>query len=102
MGQEVQEIWQGPAFVAARHKLYNGLRDFGPCLGCDDITTRVGLLPDKQGIFSEVFPNQDDLVAIEKATSYPSYTEPNLRPWELANISHGGNVKNEGEQKCTL
>ena len=79
----VQEIWQGPAFVAARHKLYHGLRDFGPCLGCDETCTRSGLLPDKQGKETEVLPTPDDLVAIQKATAGSTFTAPILRPWEI-------------------
>lgn len=75
-------IWNGPAMTAARKKLYNGLRDFKPCKGCDAVSYRVGLLPDKLGKAELPLPNAQDEKAIELALSGPPLTPPVLRPWE--------------------
>lgn len=80
--QSLTEIWHSPSFVAARRKLYWGLRDFGPCLGCDALSYRPGLLPDQRGKRSVPRPTASDLKAIEKALSGQSYTTAVLRPWE--------------------
>lgn len=81
--QTLEEIWNGPAFVAARKKLYYGERDFGPCSGCDATSYRTGLLPDAMG--KETLPrvNARDLLAIEEALAGSPYTKPVLRQWEL-------------------
>jgi len=78
----IEEIWNGPEFVAARKKLYNGQRDFGPCDGCDAASYRTGLLPDKMGKQELSGPSESDLVIIEEACAGRSYTEPVLRDWE--------------------
>lgn len=78
-------VWNGDAMVAARKKLYHGMRDFGPCKGCDAISYRVGFLPDKLGKQTLPKPSKYDLQVIEKACAGSSYTKPVLRPWELPN-----------------
>jgi len=45
----IETIWNGEAFSIARKHLYHGLRTFIPCKGCDALSYRVGLLPDKKG-----------------------------------------------------
>jgi radical SAM protein with 4Fe4S-binding SPASM domain len=43
-------LWNHHRFTAARQALYHGRRDLiGPCSGCNVITYRNGLLPDKMG-----------------------------------------------------
>lgn len=76
-------VWNGEPMVAARKKLYHGMRDFGPCKGCDAISYRVGFLPDKLGKQSLPKPSPYDLKVIDKACKGPSYTKPVLRPWEI-------------------
>jgi radical SAM protein with 4Fe4S-binding SPASM domain len=78
----LDKVWNGPAMQAARRKLYHGMRDFGPCKGCDARSYRPGLLPDKLGKYELDLPTKRDLVTIEAACAGESYTAPVLRPWE--------------------
>lgn len=79
----LRALWQSPAFVAARKKLYHGLRDFGPCRGCDDRSYRVGLLPDRMGKQSLPKPDAQDDVEICAAGASEALV-PNVvwRAWE--------------------
>ena len=70
----LQDIWQGDAFHAARQKLYHGQRDFGPCNGCDNVTLRNGLLPDRMGRRSLPEPDEHTKEEINKALSNGTYT----------------------------
>ena len=45
----LEELWNHPRFDAARRRLYQKDRKFGPCNGCTVKTARTGLLPDKLG-----------------------------------------------------
>jgi MoaA/NifB/PqqE/SkfB family radical SAM enzyme len=56
--EPIIKLWQNNAFYAARTKLYHGQRDFGVCNGCDNVTLRNGLLPDRMGrkVLMEVDP----------------------------------------------
>lgn len=45
----IDEIWQHKRFQAARILLYDKQRTFVPCLGCNALSHRVGLLPDRLG-----------------------------------------------------
>lgn len=79
----VSELWQSAAFAAARKKLYHGMRDFGPCHGCDDRSYRVGLLPDRMGKQSLSKPDAQDEAAILSAGAQGAMV-PNVswREWE--------------------
>lgn len=79
----IGDIWQGKEFSAARKKLYNGMRDFGPCEGCDALSYRPGLLPDQRGKLELPKPNEKDLNIIDKCISGKPYTKPVLRTWEI-------------------
>lgn len=79
----VEYIWQHPAMQAARKKLYHGLRDFGPCLGCNALSYRPGLLPDQKGKQVLPLPGPADLQAIQRATTGKLLALPVLRPWEV-------------------
>lgn len=83
----LEQVWNGPALVAARKKLYHGERDFGPCKGCDATSYRVGLLPDALG--KETLPrvNARDLLAIEEACAGSPYTKAIPRAWQLPTVS---------------
>ena len=75
-------IWDGPVAQAARKKLYNGLRDFGPCNGCDATSYRVGLLPDKMGKQTLPKPSKKDLEVLATALRRKPLTKPVKREWE--------------------
>lgn len=78
----IDELWQDRRFQAARRKLYHGERDFGPCKGCDAVSYRVGLLPDRMGKESLPPADADDLQYIADALADGPLTKPVLRPWE--------------------
>lgn len=80
----LEGVWYSPEMEAARAKLYHGQRDFGPCDGCDAISYRTGLLPDKKGNHKLPMPTQEQLEIIEDATSNGPYTQPVLRTWEIS------------------
>lgn len=82
--QSLDEIWNGLAFQAARRKLYHRQRDFGPCLGCNAASYRVGLLPDKKGKVTLPVPTQKDQQAIAQAMGHGPLALPVLRPWEVS------------------
>jgi MoaA/NifB/PqqE/SkfB family radical SAM enzyme len=82
VNESLDALWQGPAFVAARRKLYHGLRDFGPCQGCDALSYRPGLLPDQRGKGTLPRPTQADNLAIRVALGRQPMALPVLRPWE--------------------
>lgn len=84
MGQSIEDIWYSKRFEAARILLYAGQRSFKPCLGCNALSHRVGLLPDGRG-------KQDMPEATEKILQYAKkVSEGNKhlcdtiykRPWE--------------------
>lgn len=81
----LNEIWNCLAMRAARRKLYHGERDFGPCNGCDAISYRTGLLPDKKGLESLPRATSKDHHEIEAALAGEPYTAPVLRHWERKN-----------------
>jgi hypothetical protein len=76
-------VWNGEQMHAARQKLYYGERDFGPCNGCDAMSHRVGLLPDKFGKEKMPKPDKKTDEVIRRALAGKPYTAPVLRPWEL-------------------
>lgn len=79
----LDDIWNGEAMASARKYLYRGMRDqLSPCDGCDALSHRVGLLPDKLGKVELPRPNLKDALVVKKATGGKSYTVPVKRPWE--------------------
>lgn len=78
----VEAVWNGERFDAARRKLILGERDFGPCKGCDAVSYRVGLLPDKFGKVTMPKPDKNTARIIAEATAGKPYTAPVQRPWE--------------------
>jgi len=79
----IENIWNNKYFRTARIRLYAKQRDFKPCLGCDAVSYRLGLLPDKYGQKSMIPPNDArDFVVIDAALAGESYTEPVKRSWE--------------------
>lgn len=78
----LEEIWNGPAMRAARAYLYHGQRTFGPCAGCDAVSYRTGLLPDKFGKLHLPEPTRGDAAAVAAALAAGPLTAPVPRPWE--------------------
>lgn len=85
MKNTIEELWQSKRFNAARVLLYAGERCFTPCHGCNAISMRVGLLPDKLG--KETLPEPSDKV--RKFAKNVSISNQPLcgdnwhdRPWE--------------------
>jgi radical SAM protein with 4Fe4S-binding SPASM domain len=84
--QGLEAVWNGAAMRAARRKLYHGQRDFGPCNGCDAVSYRTGLLPDKKGLRTLPKPGPEDEAEIRRALAGGPYTMPVMRPWELVTL----------------
>lgn len=77
----LEVVWNSEAMHAARVALYNGRRDMiGPCSGCNAVSYRVGLLPDKLGRETLPKPGKDTAAAIAAAQSKGPYTKPVRKP----------------------
>ena len=76
----LEGIWYGPVMEAARRKLVLGQRDFGPCKGCDALSYRTGLLPDKKGAVTLPKPSKADNDLLN--AKYKSLTKAVKREWE--------------------
>lgn len=85
LGDVLNHLWNHPRMQAARVKLYHRERNFGPCDGCDALSYRVGLLPDKKGKDSLPLPAEvAEFVTtnIQEAMAAGPLTKPVLREWE--------------------
>lgn len=78
----LDHIWNGPIIQAARRKLLAGERDFGPCAGCDAVSYRVGLLPDKLGRETLARPTKKDNELLAEASRAKPMTKAVKREWE--------------------
>lgn len=67
---------------AARRKLFRGERDFGPCKGCDALSYRTGLLPDKMGQEKMAKPTSATALVLADALRVKPLTKPVKREWE--------------------
>jgi len=77
-----ETLWQGEPFQVARKFLYHGDRTFPPCYGCDALSYRPGLLPDRMGKETLPEPTGEDRELAMAATVGRSYAAPVQRPWE--------------------
>lgn len=75
-------IWHGKVMHEARKRLVVGLRDFGPCQGCDATSYRVGLLPDKLGRETMPKPDGKGLSFLRERSKLRPLTKPVKREWE--------------------
>lgn len=75
-------IWHSKTADEARKRLVVGLRDFGPCNGCDAVSYRVGLLPDKLGRVTLPKPTKAGLDYLNEAAKRKPLTKPVKREWE--------------------
>jgi radical SAM protein with 4Fe4S-binding SPASM domain len=82
MHQRVNDLWNFEAFQAARRRLMQKDRNFGPCQYCNAKSMRVGLLPDKKGKADMGTPTPADTLAIAVACAGQPYTPPVRRAWE--------------------
>jgi radical SAM protein with 4Fe4S-binding SPASM domain len=80
---DLDALWQHERFAAARQMLYHESRDFMPCVWCDAVSPRVGLLPDKHGKQQMARPDENTLRILDEAVEGDPYTPPVLRGWEL-------------------
>lgn len=78
----LDKVWNGAAMQAARKYLYHGMRTIAPCEGCNALSYRVGLLPDKLGKASLPKPGPKDAEVARQATAGEPYTQRVVRPWE--------------------
>lgn len=79
---DLPEIWDGKVMREARIRLIKGLRDFGPCAGCDAVSYRVGLLPDKLGKQTLPKPTPRGLAYLKEQSARKPLTKPVKREWE--------------------
>lgn len=83
MNMKIEDIWWSKEFEAARILLYHGDRSFTPCLGCNALSHRVGLLPDKNG--KEDMPEPTEkILSYARSISKRKPFANNIvkRPWE--------------------
>jgi MoaA/NifB/PqqE/SkfB family radical SAM enzyme len=74
-------IWQGEHLMALRRFLYDGQRVVGDCDGCNSRSTRVGLLPNKNGTGYMDPPTDADLEMLVELAKQGPMTPPVKRDW---------------------
>jgi radical SAM protein with 4Fe4S-binding SPASM domain len=77
----INKIWNHPRFYAARQKLLHKQRDFTPCLGCNNRSYRVGLLPDKFGRETLPLPDAKTEKILKEAVDKGPLASPVDRGW---------------------
>lgn len=82
----IEDLWNNPRYEAARRKLVKGERTFGVCTGCDVISYRVGLLPDKLGKQAMPEPDAHTDEVIAEACGGGTLAPVVLRPWEITEM----------------
>lgn len=75
-------IWHGKVMQEARKRLIDGQRDFGPCQGCDAVSYRIGLLPDKLGKQTLPKSTGKNLAFLRERSKLKPLTKPVKREWE--------------------
>lgn len=81
--EHILGVWNNAEFRAARRALYYKKRDaIDVCSKCDNVSFRVGLLPDKKGKEELPKPTKRDRTVIKRAERGRSMTTAVLRPWE--------------------
>jgi len=79
---DIETMWQGAGFMAARRALYHGMRVFEPCKGCDYLSYRPGLLPDQLGKKTLPEPDEETWNTIAQHISGEPFTPRVKRPWD--------------------
>lgn len=79
---DLDDIWNGSIMDAARRRLVSGDRGFGPCAGCDALSYRTGLLPDKMGKLTMPRPTPATNKILADAAKKKPLTAPVKREWE--------------------
>ena len=85
--ENITDLWQNNAFFAARTKLYHGQRDFGVCNGCDNVTLRNGLLPDRMGRAMLMEPDMFIDHLVKEAVQGEPYTPLVKKHYDFKNSS---------------
>jgi radical SAM protein with 4Fe4S-binding SPASM domain len=82
--ENIDSIWYSKDFEAARILLYAGERSFKPCLGCNALSHRVGLLPDLKGKEEMPKPTEKILAYAKSVSNNVPLCGDNfvVRPWE--------------------
>ena len=79
----INEIWQNEAFTLARKFLIRGERSaINVCSGCDAVSYRVGLLPDKKGKVVLPVPTMKDRNDVKMFEMFDPLTIPVKRIYE--------------------
>ena len=80
--EHIADVWNNEVFHSGRKLLYNRDRkDINICAKCDNVSFRVGFLPDKKGVKDLPKPTKRDRDIMKDAACRPM-TKAVLRPWE--------------------
>lgn len=83
MNLGVLGCWESQEMEVARRFLYAGRRELAPCLGCNVVRTRLGLLPDPKGKETLPAPDASDIAAWRATISRKPLSDiVILRSWE--------------------
>lgn len=89
----LEKVWHAPVLYAARRFLYQGDRaGLEPCAGCDHLSPRVGLLPDKHGKVRLPRPDDADRAAVAAAVAGETLTPVVLRRYERSATADAGGL----------
>jgi len=80
--EHIEKIWNDKKMWAARNKLFHRQRNFGPCLGCNKTSYRVGLLPDVMAKYTCKEPSILDERIIKNVLAIGPQTKVIKREWE--------------------
>lgn len=78
----LEELWQSDGFMAARRALLHGQRELAPCKGCDALSYRPGLLPDRMGKLTLPEPDEATWETWRACTAGEPFTPRVKRPWD--------------------
>lgn len=81
--EDITDVWQNKVFHSARKLLYaRNRKDINICSKCDNVSYRVGLLPDMKGQQDMPKPTKRDKDIMAEAARSRSMTKSVKRPWE--------------------
>lgn len=80
--ESLADVWHHERWDPARRALYEGDRRLAPCHGCNAVSTRVGLLPDKKGQHEYPAPDQDSWERWQEIIAAGPIADVVQREWE--------------------